>query len=335
MNRWLAVFAASCALAVFGVLFDRFAPVGPPGYPGASSPRTAGEPVVAPTQAEQAGASGGFVVEGPRLKLNVPKSGVAAMSAATTPGAALPGSAFAGDAAAAGRRRMTRSGRLALLVPNIEGALAALRAVAAAESGALTSLDDEHPGNGDAGRDASVELSVPADRFEGTMDRLASLGGVRSRSVSAEDVTDQLVDDEARLRNLRRTEADMLRIMDRSGDIADVLSVETQLSTVRDQIERLDAERASLADRVTYASIALTLTTDADAPAAEPSPGARLRDAWYAALADVREFSLALAARIFVFVAFAPYWLAGAALLAGAVSAATAVRRGRARARAT
>jgi hypothetical protein len=239
-----------------------------------------------------------------------------------------------GDAAAAGRRKLTRNGTLALLVPNIERSLAAVRAVADAENGALTNLDDEHPGNGDAGRNASLELSVPADRFERTMDRLASLGGVRSRSVSAEDVTDQLVDDDARLRNLRRTEADMLRIMDRSGDIADVLSVENQLSTVRDQIERLDAERASLADRVTYAEIALTLTTDADAPAAEPSPAARLRDAWNAALVDVREFSLSLAARVFVLIAFAPYWLGAGALLAGALSAVTAIRRGRDRARA-
>jgi hypothetical protein len=326
MKRWVAVFVASCALAILGLFaIDRLVFAGPPGFPGTPPPRMAVEPAV-PSLRTGAGAVAGVIEATPQLKLNVPKVAAAAP---------MPGSAPSGDAVAAGRRRLTRSGTLALLVPNIERSVAAVRAVAAAQAGALTSLDDEHPGSGDAGRDATVELSVPADRFEQTMERLASLGGVRSRSVSAEDVTDQLVDDEARLRNLRRTEADMLRIMDRSGDIADVLSVENQLSTVRDQIERLDAQRASLADRVSYSAIALTLTTDADAPAAEPSPAARLRDAWYAALADVREFSLALAARIFVFVAFAPYWLAGAALLAGAVSAVTAVRRGRARARAT
>jgi len=334
MNRWLAIFAASCAVAVFGALFDRLMSASPPGFPGTTSPRAAIEPAVPSLQAAGAGREAGFVVAAPSLKLAVPKLAAIAMSGAATTGPPMAGSAMSGEVAAARRRRLTRSGSLALLVPSIERSLAAVRAVAAAQAGSLTSLDDEHPSSGDAGRDASVELSVPADRFERTMDALATLGGVRSRSVSAEDVTDQLVDDEARLRNLRRTEADMLRIMDRSGNIADVLNVENQLSTVRDQIERLDAQRASLADRVTYSAIALTLTTDADAPAAEPSPAARLRDAWYAALADVREFSLALAARIFVFVAFAPYWLAGAAFLAGAVSAVTA-RRGRARARAT
>jgi hypothetical protein len=266
----------------------------------------------------------------PKLKLEVPKFAPAAMGGAAGSGGPPPGA----DAVAARGRRLTRSGTLALLVPNIERSLAAVRAVAVDEAGALTSLDDEHPASGDAERDASIELSVPADRFDRTMERLASLGGVRSRSVSAEDVTDRLVDDEARLRNLRRTEADMLRIMDRSGDIADVLSVENQLSTVRDQIERLDAERASLANRVSYAAVAVTLTTDADAPAAEPSIDARLRTAWNAALADVREFSLALAARLFELIAFAPYWLAGGALAAGALSVLTAVRRGRVRGRA-
>jgi len=43
-----------------------------------------------------------------------------------------------------------------------------------------------------------------------------------SGSLTAEDVTTQLVDGEARLRNLRRQESILQKIMDRSGSIPGV-----------------------------------------------------------------------------------------------------------------
>jgi hypothetical protein len=314
MKRWIAFAAAAFLIvAVSAALLVR--------------PRAAGMPDGSPVRENVAVAPpGAGTVAEPALKLNVPKAASNDASAAASAGAEASNSLPA-------RRQLIRNGSISLLVPDIEGALAAVRGLANGEAGYLSDLSDERPAGGGAARSASLDIAVPADRFDGTLERLAALGGVRSRSVSAQDVTDQLVDDGARLRNLRRTEADMLRIMDRSGRISDVLDVENQLSSVRDQIERLDAERASLAGRVAYASISVSLSTDAGAPVAEPSTRSRLAAAWGAALLDVREFSLALAARLFVLIAFAPYWALTAALLAAAGSAASFLR-GRARARA-
>lgn len=111
-----------------------------------------------------------------------------------------------------------------MLVSDVERALTDARTVAAAEAGHVTALDDQRPALPSDGRAATITLAVPEDRFDTAMEQLTALGGIRSRSVTAQDVGDRIVDVGARLRNLRRTESDMLRIRDRSGKIGEALS---------------------------------------------------------------------------------------------------------------
>jgi len=254
----------------------------------------------------------------PRLKIN-PPLGTAA-TAGHEQGVPSPQ-----DAAAAAVRRgeLARRATLSLLVSDVGRALGAVRALAGAEAGDVTALSDERPDSARDGHSADITIAIPSDRFDVTLDRLTAFGGVRARTVTAEDVGDQLVDDAARLRNLRRTEADMLRIMDRSGKIGEVLDVENQLSAVRESIERLDAESKALQHRVAYATIDVSLSSEAIATTAEPSLQAQLDAAWQTALQRLRGFTLNLAARIFVVIAFAPYWLGAALIVAGALVAGT------------
>ena len=57
---------------------------------------------------------------------------------------------------------------------------------------------------------------------------------------SAVDAT--IVDEEARLRNLRREEGDLRTLMDKGGKVDEILTVQQNLSDVRGQIEELDAQ---------------------------------------------------------------------------------------------
>lgn len=67
-------------------------------------------------------------------------------------------------------------------------------------------------------------------------------------------MADQLVDFEARLRNLRKTETTLLQIMERSGSITDVLKVSEAFSQTRQEAEQLTAQLANLKNRVAYSS---------------------------------------------------------------------------------
>ncbi len=222
----------------------------------------------------------------PKLKLNVLK--VAASSRAP---------------------KMARKATLNLIVTDVGGAISSVEALARAFDGDVTRLDDQRPASPDERHEANLTLVVPAQRFDMLSERLANLGGVRSQSAWADDVADQLVDGEARLRNLHRTEGDMLKIMDRAGRVGEILAVENQLSDVREQIEKLDAETQALKARVATSTIDVHLEEEVRMVGAEPNAASRLGDAWAAAWHASRDAAFALIARLFILIAFAPYWL--------------------------
>ena len=223
------------------------------------------------------------------------------------------------------RPQIIRTGSLSLLVPDVEKALNSVVSVAHAQFGEVMSLDDQTPSQPGALHTARVQVSVPHDRFDQAMDAFSKIGGVQARSVSAEDVSNQIVDAQARLRNLRRTETDMLKIMDRSGKVAEILSVENEISSVRQQIEQLDSQLKSMQQRVAYSAISVSLQNEASSPTVEPSDAARLGESWKAALRAVKGIALTLVAGLLWIVAFIPYLLA-----AGLISAVVITRyRGR------
>jgi hypothetical protein len=207
------------------------------------------------------------------------------------------------------RPQLIRTGTINLIVPDVEHALAQLNMLAQVQFGDVISLNDETPSQPGVRHTADVQLAVPADRFEQTMEALGKLGAVQSRTIGAENVSDQIVDARARLRNLRRTEADMLRILDRAGKIPDVLEVTQQIAQVREQIEQLDGQLQSLEHRVAYSTITIGIEDEKPVATAEPSMGTQINDAWKAAVLKVRNYTLGVVSVLLVLVAFAPYWL--------------------------
>jgi uncharacterized small protein (DUF1192 family) len=73
-------------------------------------------------------------------------------------------------------------------------------------------------------------------------------------------------DIDARLTNSRNTEKRLTEVLrTRTGDVSDVLEVEREIARVREEIERMDAERTHLARRVAYATISLHVSEERQA----------------------------------------------------------------------
>jgi hypothetical protein len=77
---------------------------------------------------------------------------------------------------------------------------------------------------------------------------------------STEDVSAKVVDLGARINNLQATERALQAIMDRAGAIQDVLAVQSELTTVRGQIEELSAEKAHLEEQAAFSTLEVTFT---------------------------------------------------------------------------
>ena len=85
-----------------------------------------------------------------------------------------------------------------------------------------------------------IKVRVPADLLETAMDSVATLGKVDKRQISADDVTEQVVDLNARVAT-RRAVRDRLRaLLERASEIDDVIRVERELARVQGELDLLE-----------------------------------------------------------------------------------------------
>jgi hypothetical protein len=116
-------------------------------------------------------------------------------------------------------------------------------------------------------KSVTVTICVPISAFSTTMGMLESLGKVIEKRVSADDVTEEFVDVEARTRNLKATEERLRDHLTRTGKLEDIVKVEGEITRVREQIERFEGRMRFLEHRVAYSTIQVTIQ---ESPAAEP-----------------------------------------------------------------
>ena len=160
-----------------------------------------------------------------------------------------------------------------------------------------------------------MSIRIPANRFDDAMAALTRLGNVAQRSVKAEDLTGDITDSSARLVNLRRTEADIRNIMDRSGNVSQIMDAESQLSDIREKIETLESELKSMNGRVAYSSIDIHVAAEVQNNPAEPTAASQLTNAFGAASHSLVQFTLGIVERVIWLLVFAPYALAIAGIV--------------------
>jgi len=151
-----------------------------------------------------------------------------------------------------------RNGTASIEVDSLEAGLAALRRLTAQVGGfvANTSLQSGR----DQLRQATLELKVPAQRFDDLTGGLQPLGKVEYVNVTAEDVGEEFVDITARVANGRRLEDRLVDLLaTRTGRLQDVLAVERELARVREEIERHEGRLRYLKSRAALSTLAVTL----------------------------------------------------------------------------
>ena len=108
-------------------------------------------------------------------------------------------------------------------------------------------------------------LRVPAPRFADVLAQVEELGHVQQRRISGQDVTEEYVDLQARIRNLERYEQRLLAFADRAAKVSDLLAIEQELARVRGEIEMLTGRARYLDRQVDLASIQVSAHEQAKA----------------------------------------------------------------------
>src|SRR5213594_1355201 len=132
-----------------------------------------------------------------------------------------------------------RTGQTTIEVDSLEPAVAQVRLLAGRVGGYVANTTMQ-TGRGQL-RAATLEVKIPADRFDDGLDGLSVLGKLESVNVNAEDVGEEYTDVTARMTNARRLETRLIELLaTRTGKLKDVLDVEQELARVREEIERYE-----------------------------------------------------------------------------------------------
>jgi uncharacterized protein DUF4349 len=151
-----------------------------------------------------------------------------------------------------------RSGTASIRIDSLEPALASVRGLAARVGGYVANTAVQ------AGtaqyRQATLEVKVPAARFDDLVAGLQPLGKVESVNVTADDVGEEFVDVTARVTNSRRLESRLIDLLGtRTGRLQDVLAVERELARVREEVERYEGRLRYLRSRAAMSTLAITI----------------------------------------------------------------------------
>jgi len=188
-------------------------------------------------------------------------SGPMASAAASAAPAAPDGESGGGDGVGApvDEAKIIRTGTIDLEVADVAVSLTAardgIRALGGYIGASATQSDGESP-------IASVTYRIPVERWEEALDLLRGISGPGTKVVAertdAVEVTGQIVDLEARIKNLRASETALQAIAAEAVRVSDVLEVQAQLTQVRGEIEQLTAQLANLENQTSYATLTAT-----------------------------------------------------------------------------
>jgi hypothetical protein len=177
-----------------------------------------------------------------------------------------PGGAGSGDGGAIAAPEATgpmiaQTAWLTIVAANYDQASAAVDRLAAGQGGYVQKLaTSDRIG---ASREFSATVRVPAAQLGGLLGELRKLGHVEQETRTNEEVTDQYVDLQARLKSARASEQRMLELLaTRTGKLEDVLDAERELARIREEIESMEGQRILLTHRVNYATVEIQLRED-------------------------------------------------------------------------
>ncbi|MEV6759477.1 DUF4349 domain-containing protein [Streptomyces sp. NPDC051105] len=163
-------------------------------------------------------------------------------------------------------------------------------------------VGNETTTRGSQGRERTrVVLRVPTEKYDEVLTDLQGAGKLLDRTAKAQDVTDQVVDVDSRIKSQRASVARVRELMDRATKLSDVVTLEGELSSREADLEALLAQQASLKDRTSLATITLSLTeTPVRKAAKDDTPGFvdALAGGWHVFVTMLRWIALALGAAL-------------------------------------
>lgn len=144
--------------------------------------------------------------------------------------------------------------------------------------------------NGRSRRYCSMTIRIPADKLDSFVEHVNASANVTSTSETAEDITLQYVDTEAKITALKTEQARLLELLEGAKNLSEILEVEARLSDVTYELERYASQMRTYDNLVDYATVHLSFReVEVLTPVEEPSVWERISTGFVQTLDDLGE----------------------------------------------
>lgn len=189
-----------------------------------------------------------------------------------------------GATAEAVERKIIRNAEITIEVGSTTDTQHKITSIAEANGGFVVTSEAKQRENVDPAQrtlDIKLVVRVPSTQFGVAFDEIKKLAGnMPQENVSGQDVTEEFIDLEARIKTQKALELQFLEIMRGANKVADALEVQRQIADVRTDIEKLEGRKRFLENRASLSTITVNIQTPKPAIAVTvPGFGQNLRDA--------------------------------------------------------
>ena len=136
-------------------------------------------------------------------------------------------------------RKMTYSTNLVINVPDTVKGVKSASGIAEKHSGYTTYSDN-----------STASIKIPVAKAQDALKDFEAIGSVKSKTITASDITEHYTDTQVRLENLRRLQKRLSELLTRANKVDDILRIERELSRVTTDLERHQARMNVLSKQV-------------------------------------------------------------------------------------
>ncbi len=160
--------------------------------------------------------------------------------------AGQPEPAVADDLPDDGGRHIVYLASMSMSVFNLDEAMEAAEALPETYGGYVASMTD-----------SSIVLRIPSKNLRKIMTTIGDLGVVESRSLQAQDVTDEYYDVESRIAALEKTHAQLLDLLGKARNVQEALEVRRSLDEIAMELEVLKGRMRKLQNMISFSTLTL------------------------------------------------------------------------------
>ncbi len=207
------------------------------------------------------------------------------------------------------KRDVVKTGSLTVQVDKIDEAERKARELTESAGGRVDQVESTDL----AGPSAVINMTlrIPVKNYESVMEKLESLGARLAKQVSVTDVTEKVVDMDARIKTMQAQEEVVRNMLKKSNNLSDSLTINNDLTRIRGEIESVQAQRKSLGGQAAYSTLELKLTQKATAYAVASTDPNWLQTSWASAWGAGTGVFRVLISIFLWLVVFSPIWIIG------------------------